>query len=493
MNVFKIGWRNLLNKPLSTFLSVMLLTMGVALISFLLLINKQLQEKFTKNIRGIDMVIGAKGSPLQLILSSVYQIDYPTGNINLNEVNTFVKNPLIKETIPLAYGDSFDGYRIVGTTEKYVQHYGAKLQNGHLWQHTFEATVGATVAEMKGLKVGDTFFSAHGLLDEGVEGAEVHDNHAYKVVGVLERNNSVVDQLILTAIESIWNAHDDHNHGEDNHAHVTEDAHNHDETNHAHDHGEDNHAHATEDAHDHGEDAHNHDETNHAHATEDAHDHGEENHNHDETNHAHATEDKHKHNKNTHNTKVSNTTEVAADRDITAMFIKFRSPMGMVSLPRKVNEQTSMQAAVPAIEVNRLFGLMGIGVDALRSIALAIMLIAGISVFISLYNSLKERQYEMALMRSMGASRYTLFVMVMLESLLLSVAGFVVGIVLGRLGMWLMANMVRDSFHYDLTVLKFMPEEGVLLVVTLLVGFLAALLPARQAFNTNISKTLANA
>ena len=96
MNLFHISWRNLIDKPLSSFLSGLLMTFGITIISLLLLLNKQLDDQFRRNIRGIDMVIGAKGSPLQLILSSIYQIDSPTGNIPLDEVTQLTRNPMIK-------------------------------------------------------------------------------------------------------------------------------------------------------------------------------------------------------------------------------------------------------------------------------------------------------------------------------------------------------------------------------------------------------------
>lgn len=85
MNLFKISWANLKDKKLNSFLSALLMTLGIGIISLLLLLNKQLDEQFRRNIKGIDMVVGAKGSPLQLILSSIYHIDSPTGNISLNE------------------------------------------------------------------------------------------------------------------------------------------------------------------------------------------------------------------------------------------------------------------------------------------------------------------------------------------------------------------------------------------------------------------------
>ncbi|MGB1207235.1 MAG: ABC transporter permease [Chitinophagales bacterium] len=418
MNLLKLSWHNLIAKPLATALSLILLILGVGIISVLLLVNTQLTEQFNKNIKGIDMVVGAKGSPLQLILSSVYHIDSPTGNISYNAAMKLAKNRMVQKSIPLAYGDSYEGYRIVGTTNEYTQHYEAELQKGVFWKSDFEVTVGATVARNLKLKVGDTFHSSHGLTAESLH---KHENESYKVVGILSPNASVLDQLILTSIASVWAIHEEHTHEKE-------------ETTHAH--------------HEHLEGEHSHE-------------------------HQHETQE---------------------DKDITAMLLSFRppKPMGFMQLPRLVNQETNMQAALPAIEVHRLFDNLGIGFDALRIIALLIIVISGLSIFISLYNSLKDRKYELALMRSMGASPFKLFTMIMLESLFLCFIGYILGVLSSRLMLYFLNNMLPQNSNYYFNSYTFLNEELLLLVSSLIIGFVAALLPAMQAFKTDISKTLAN-
>ncbi len=467
MNLARLSWSNLTAKPLSTLLSLLLLIMGVGIISLLLLLNQQIQAKFAKNLEGIDMVMGAKGSPLQLILSSVYHIDSPTGNISYKEAKKIAKSPLVKKSIPLAYGDSYKGYRLVGTLPAYVEHYDAQIKEGRLWEHTFEATVGAIAAQALKLKVGDTFYSSHGLS----EGMEAHEDHPYKVVGIFENSNSVIDQLLLTNMNSVWSVHDHDappppksKTPNNNKKHSD----NHDDSSVEHDHDLQADIAAYEKA---KEAAHDHD-----------HDH-DHNHNHDHAHHAHDHDHAH------HEETVINEDE----KDITAMLLTFRSPMAMMQLPRKVNGQTNMQAALPAIEVNRLFGLMGVGISTLRLIALAIIIISGISIFISLYNSLKDRKYELALMRSMGASRWKLFRMIIQESLLLTFVGFLLGVFFSRIGMMVMSKFMENQYHYQFTELGLLKEEIHLFFIVLFIGFLAALVPAVQAFNTNISKTLAHA
>lgn len=370
------------------------MTFGITIISLLLLLNKQLDDQFRRNIKGIDMVLGAKGSPLQLILSSIYQVDAPVGNIPLAEAEQLTRNPMIKTAIPLAMGDNYRSFRIVGTNQKYLDHFDATVGQGRMFTKELDVVIGPRVADVAGLKLGDSFAGSHGLDAEGEEHAE----SKYTVVGILKPTNTVADQLILTPLSSVWAIHEGHSEGEED-------------------------------------------------------------------------------------------TE-ADGREITSMLIKFRNPMGMM-LARGINQNSKLQAALPNIEVNRLFSLLGIGVDTLRGLAVIIMLISGISVFVSLYNSLKERRYEMALMLSMGATRAQLFGMLLLEGLVLALIGFALGILLSRVGLWLFSNSVSSEYHYDLAAFGLLPEEWILLGVAVLIGLLAAALPALGVYRMNISRTLA--
>lgn len=207
MNLLALSWKNLLSKPLSLLLSLVLFALGVGLISLLLLVNRQLEEKFEKNLAGINLVIGAKGSPLQLILSSMYHIDAPTGNIPIQEIRPFInpRHPFIKTAVPLSLGDSYKGYRIVGTNSDFFKVYGAETGQGKMFEKTMEAVVGANAAKALDLKIGDTFFSAHGLQDD-LE--MTHDHASFRITGILKPTGSAADQLILTATQSIWAVHE---------------------------------------------------------------------------------------------------------------------------------------------------------------------------------------------------------------------------------------------------------------------------------------------
>jgi len=168
--------------------------------------------------------------------------------------------------------------------------------------------------------------------------------------------------------------------------------------------------------------------------------------------------------------------------------------MGLFSWGRLVAQNTKMMAAMPAIEINRLLSMFGIGLEALQYLAYGIMLISGISIFIALYNTLKERKFEFALIRIVGGSSGQLFGMVLFESLLLCLVGFVMGSLLGRFALWLISLNTTSEFKMSFNPLAIIwDKEGYLFGVTIFVGIIAALIPAVKAYRLNISKTLANA
>ena len=151
-----------------------------------------------------------------------------------------------------------------------------------------------------------------------------------------------------------------------------------------------------------------------------------------------------------------------------------------------------MQVALPSIEINRLTQNFGIGMNTLRAIALLIMLISFASIFISVYDNLLARRYELALMQTMGGSRGGLFLLLLLEGLL-STGGSLLGLVLSRLGLVALAQLVEDKFRYDWSNIGVMPEELVLVGLAIFVGLIAAAIPGISAVRIDTSRTLSEA
>ncbi len=404
MNILSISFKSIKANKLSAFLNILLIAFGLCILTVLLLASHQIQNKLENNAQGIDAVVGAKGSPLQLILSSVYHIDFPTGNIPLKTAEDLAKNRMVKLAVPLALGDNFNGYRIVGTNSNFIKLYHLKLAKGKFFNKNFEVTLGADVAKTQKLKVGDTFFGAHGLADN----SDIHNNHAYIVTGILTPNANVTDQLVLTNLESVWHMHQ----------------------------------------------------------------HEEEI----------ATQ-----------SSLPESPLPAAQMptaEITSLLIQYKSPISTILFPKFVNQSTNLQAASPAIETTRLFSLIGVGVVTLQYFAVLIMAISVISVFVSLLNSLKQRKYDLSIMRTMGASKTKIFLIVMLEGFILSLIGTILGWLFGHLLLQYMGSL-QDAGQAKLTGLIFLQPESYLILVGLSIGIFAALLPATAAYRYHISKILA--
>jgi len=422
MSILQLAWRNIIKNPLNLLMSIILFGLGVGLISFLLLFNSQLKEKFDKNLAEIDLVVGAKGSPLQMILCSMYHIDNPTGNIPIKKAAPLLKDlhPLIKKAIPLSLGDNFKSFRIVGTNHDLVDLYNGKLNDGALWTKDFEVTIGRSVADDTGLKVGDKFVSSHGFNEDDDMS---HDHSSFMVAGILEGTGSVLDQLILTNTATIWLVHEHEEAGVEEEAGQTHEGHDHS-------------------------------------------DHSHDNSNADLLNHP--------------------------EQEITSVLIQYKSRTNFQALNfgRNINENSDMQAASPAIEINRLYNMIGVGTDALRSLAILIAIVSALSIFISLFKSMRERKYELALIRVLGAGQVKVFALIILEGLILALIGFVIGTILSHIGMELVAKHLKADFRYSFTGWKWLAEEWIVFGVALVLGFVAALIPAIQAAKTDINKTL---
>lgn len=204
MTWLRLAWRLLWLRPLATGLHLVLLALGWAAVAFVLLVGEQIEQRVQRDLAGVDLVVGAKGSPMQIMLAGLFHLDAPTGNIPLASLDALEKHPLVAGVWPIALGDSLGGLRIVGARPDYLGLYQARLANGRVWQGAMEVVLGAEVAARRGLKPGDRVIGSHGLTG----GAGEHGEQPYTVVGVLARSGSVLDRLVLTDLSSVWAVHE---------------------------------------------------------------------------------------------------------------------------------------------------------------------------------------------------------------------------------------------------------------------------------------------
>jgi putative ABC transport system permease protein len=396
MNTLGLAWRYLWSRPLSSGLNVLLLGLGLGSITFLLLVASQVEQAFQRDLAGIDVVVGAKGSPMQLILSGVLHVDVPPGNVPLRAVNALKNNPLVAELIPISLGDSYQSYRIVGTSAAYPLLYKATLARGRMWDAPMQVVLGAAVAKTLGLGLGQRFAGSHGL----GAGGHAHGDQAYTVVGVLAPNGSVLDRLILTDTASVWQVHEHHDEDEEKMPHPQ------------------------------------------------------------------------------------------SDREVTMALVRYTTPLAAVSFPRWVNTTTSMQAAAPAVEITRLLHMLGLGTDVLRAFAGMLLLTAGLSVFIALWNAVRERRADLALLRMLGAPPAKMAALLVTEALWLGVLASVLGLALGQLFMLALAYLLGLE---NSLLLGGAAWPGELLLVpglALGISLAAALLPALGAYRSDVLEML---
>lgn len=384
-------------RPLQTVLGVALLALGIATLVFVVLVQSQLTRQLERDARNIDLVVGAKGSPLQLVLSAVYQVDVPTGNVPLATVGLLRGNRLVRQAIPLAMGDSYRGFRIVGTEPAFLELHEAALASGRMWSAPMQAVVGSEVARETGLAPGAEFFGTHGI----AEGGAVHEDARYRVVGVLARTESVVDRLVLTDMASVWHVHEG-----------------------------------------------------------DAVDEAER--------------------------RI-----LEAERETTAILVRYSSPMGAAIVPRQINAESRLQAASPANEIARLFAVVGVGIETMRGFAWILVGSSLLALFVTLFNALEERRYDIAIMRLVGASGARVAWLLLLEAWLLAGVALVIGLALGAAAVAVVDSWLAEARAFSLSASAMGPAIGLVVTVALAVATLAAVLPAWRAARMDVSRVLA--
>ena len=395
MNIVRLALAYIRRRPLSTGLVVLLLAIGVAVVTLTLLLAHEFEERLRRDAAGIDLVVGAKGSPLQLVLAGVYHVDVPPGNIPLAAIAELRANPLVARVIPLALGDSFRGFRIVGTEPALMGLYGGQLASGVVWAKPLEVVLGSEVARTTGLAVGATFAGSHGL----ASGGGGHEDSRYRVVGVLALSGTVLDRLVLTGIESVWEVHEHHS---------------------------------------------------------------------------------------------AEKLAAPADREVTMALVKFKSPLAAASLARSINKDTGWVAASPAFETARLLTVFGAGVDLIRAFALVLMATSGLMLFVALAQALEDRRYDLAVLRTLGATRWQVAGVLLCESMLLAAVAAVLGIALAHGAALAIGQWLPDAAPLAAAAWRWLPMEWAALALALGAGILAALWPAWRAYRLDVAATLAD-
>jgi putative ABC transport system permease protein len=450
MNLVKIVIKNMRQRALATWLTGASVMLGVALAVAILLIKQGVQQRFEQGTLGYEMVVGAKGSPLQLVLNVVYNLDISPGNISWKLFERLRDDNRVKLAVPFSVGDNYKGFRIVGTTDTFFKDFefepGRKpeLAAGRIFnfsedalksafqeaadrarereakergeevkpapepahvERPFEAVVGSTVAQEAGLAVGQTFIAAHGVQPSAE--AKEHTENPWTVVGILQPTHTAVDRAIYINLDSFY-----HIEG--------------------------------------------------------------------------------------HELRGPTAPEKPEEKDndpdpgqVSSIVLKLRSPITAFGLYREINDREDAQAAFPAAEIRKLFDIVGNIDRLLLAQAILILVVAGVAIAVSIYNSMSERRREIAILRALGARRATIFSIVLLEAVTICLFGAAAGLVGGHVVVGLANGALYKASGFVIPAFHIQPLEWYVLGIAVILGAVAGLGPAFGAYRTDVAKNLA--
>ena len=454
MNLFKIVTKNLRQRALATWLTGASVALGVALSVAILLVKQGVQQRFEQGTLGYEMVVGAKGSPLQLVLNTVYNLDISPGNISWKLFEQLRDDKRVKLAVPFSVGDNYHGFRIVGTTDAFFKEFefepGRKpaLAAGRIFNFNeaalrtafqeaeqrakereakergeevkpapeklhearpFEAVIGATVAQEAGLKIGEKFIAAHGV--QPTAEAKEHTENPWTVVGILQPTHTAVDRGLYINLDSFYDieGHEIRNPAEEK-------------------------------------------------------------------------------------KKIEPAEEKDNDPDlgmVSSAVLKLRSPIHAFPLYREINDRQDAQAAFPAAEIRKLFDIVGNIDRLLLAQAILILIVAGVAIAVSIYNSMSERRREIAILRALGARRATIFSIVLLEAVAICALGAAVGLVGGHLVAATANGIVYKASGFVIPAYHVLTLEWFVLAIAVVLGAMSGLGPAWGAYRTDVAKNLA--
>jgi putative ABC transport system permease protein len=212
MPIFALAWKSLRNRRSTVALTVLSIALSVALLIGVERLRTETRASFANTVSGTDLIIGARSGPVQLLLYAVFRIGDATNNMSWASYQEIARHPAVAWAVPLALGDSHRGYRVLGTTAGYFEHYrfargrGLEFAEGRPFDDLYDAVLGAEVAESLGYRLGDPVVIAHGAND--VSFAR-HQDKPFRIVGVLERTGTPVDRTVHVGLEAIEAIHID--------------------------------------------------------------------------------------------------------------------------------------------------------------------------------------------------------------------------------------------------------------------------------------------
>ena len=447
MNLATIAWKSIRQRGLASALTALSVALGVMLMVAVLVIYGILQSTYSQRAINYDLIVGAKGDPLQLVLSTVYHISPPIENLPYRYYLDLKKDVRVSVAIPVAMGDTTEqgGFAIVGTVPEFFDvDYAPKqpfLVKGHGFRRDFDAYIGDRVAKENGWGLGTKLKLVHG----GAETGHVHDEE-FEVVGLLAPTGTPHDKTVYVNLKGFYQiqGHDKplkeaiererKFFGEPT---LTEDELK----------SEISRIQKKYGVHDHGADGHDH--------------HG----------HSHDLPD--------------------VQKEVTAILLQCKSPIAANLMAGELKKGNQAQGVNPIVPMQKLLTeFLGPAQSLLLVMTALIVLVSGIGIFVSIYNSMSARRREIAIMRALGAQRGTVLSIILAESVILCVGGGLLGLLLGHGLVFAAAPIVAAKTGLIIDPRAFSNYEFILFPVLLIMGILVGFLPGMTAYQTDVAESL---
>lgn len=401
MNVFKLARANMRQRWLATILTMMLVAIGVALVHAILTIKSEVQAGFNRGVAGkIHVIVGPKGSPMQLVLNSLFHVSKPVGNLNYSYYEKEIKNHgKVKLAIPIAVGDNYMGFHIVGTVPELLTE--LELANaerfafakGRAFNKQWEAVLGSEVARVTGLKVGDHFHAEHGMTESHFE-ENIHKEGHYDVVGVLEPTGTPHDRALYCDLDSVYDLHEN----------------------------------------------------------------------------------------------LKNTSE--AKKPISAILVVCHSDNWIGPFAYEINNGKDAMAALPSSEIRDLMKIVGNVDQVLVAISWLVLFAAGVSILVSIYNSMNDRRREIAIVRALGAPAAVVFQIIVIEAATICLIGGLAGLLVSHGSIYFGRGIVQAATGVPIGAGTLGLQDLGLLGGAVAIGICSSLIPAVSAYKTDIATNI---
>jgi putative ABC transport system permease protein len=440
MNLISIAYKSMRQRALASSLTSLSVALGVMLMVAVLVIHGIVNGIFSQQSIAYDLIVGPKGSDLQLVLSSVYRISPPIENLPYKYYLDLKADPQIEVAVPIALGDTTKAeegsFPIVGTTNEYFENDYAPNKpfllhkEGRSFRTSLDAIIGSHVASKNGWVHGAQFQLVHSGQED-----HVHDEK-FTVVGILKATGTPNDKTVFVTLEGFFGLAD---HGKPFDEAIAR----------------------LEDFYDREYSA-----------------------------------------EEIADIKSNRKKREEATREITSVFIRMKRPegagkydpvMSAFFFGKTLKKEFKAMAVNPIIPMKRLMdNVVGNIKTVLVLLTGLIIIVSGLSIFVSIYNSMADRKKEIAIMRALGAGRQTVFSLILLESMLLCFGGGLLGMLMGHGLVFVAAPIVEaksglliDPWAFETLELALIPT---LIVLASLVGFI----PGMTAYRTDVAKTLSS-